>query len=75
MSDAEPEDRLSFEQALGKLEKMVQQLEDGNLTLDEWREFVGQDIPYERTCPNRPIHPSVLETAENMANASSLPTQ
>jgi WD40 repeat protein len=22
-----------------------------NLTLDEWRQFVGKDIPYERTCP------------------------
>jgi WD40 repeat protein len=25
-----------------------------NLTLDEWRRFVGQGIPYERTCPNLP---------------------
>jgi len=25
-----------------------------NLTLDEWRRFVGEDIPYERTCPERP---------------------
>jgi hypothetical protein len=23
-----------------------------NLTLDEWRQFVGMDLPYERTCPN-----------------------
>jgi predicted NACHT family NTPase len=23
-----------------------------NLTLDEWRRFVGVDLPYERTCPN-----------------------
>jgi predicted NACHT family NTPase len=23
-----------------------------NLTLDEWRQFVGTDLPYERTCPN-----------------------
>jgi WD40 repeat protein len=23
-----------------------------NLTLDEWRQFVGADLPYERTCPN-----------------------
>ena len=26
-----------------------------NLTLDEWRRFVGADLPYERTCPNRPL--------------------
>jgi len=25
-----------------------------NLTMDEWRRFVGPDIPYERTCPNLP---------------------
>jgi WD40 repeat protein len=25
-----------------------------NLTLGEWRRFVGQGIPYERTCPNLP---------------------
>ena len=30
-----------------------------NLTLDEWHQFVGEDIPYERTCPNLPAHPSV----------------
>ena len=35
-----------------------------NLTLDEWRQFVGDDIPYERTCPNLPIHPSALETGD-----------
>jgi hypothetical protein len=23
-----------------------------NLTLDEWHQFVGADLPYERTCPN-----------------------
>ena len=25
-----------------------------NLTLNEWRRFVGADLPYERTCPNLP---------------------
>jgi WD40 repeat protein len=25
-----------------------------NLTEDEWNRFVGEDIPYERTCPNLP---------------------
>jgi WD40 repeat protein len=25
-----------------------------NLTWDEWRRFVGTDLPYERTCPNQP---------------------
>jgi energy-coupling factor transporter ATP-binding protein EcfA2 len=25
-----------------------------NLTIDEWRQFVGEDVPYERTCPELP---------------------
>ena len=25
-----------------------------NLTMDEWRQFVGPDVPYERTCPDLP---------------------
>ncbi|ESA36639.1 wd40 repeat-containing protein [Leptolyngbya sp. Heron Island J] len=25
-----------------------------NLTMKEWQEFMGNDIPYERTCPNLP---------------------
>lgn len=25
-----------------------------NLTLDEWSRFIGEDIPYERTCPHLP---------------------
>jgi WD40 repeat protein len=35
-----------------------------NLTLDEWRQFIGADIPYERTCPNLPMHPSALEKGQ-----------
>ena len=38
-----------------------------NLTLDEWQRFVGEDIPYERTCPKLPMHPSLIETAEKKA--------
>jgi WD40 repeat protein len=25
-----------------------------NLSMEEWRQFVGTDVPYERTCPNLP---------------------
>jgi WD40 repeat protein len=25
-----------------------------NLTMEEWRDFVGEDVPYERTCPKLP---------------------
>lgn len=32
-----------------------------NFTYDEWQRYVGNDIPYEKTCPNLPVHPSVPE--------------
>ena len=38
-----------------------------NMTLEEWYKFVGIGIPYERTCENLPIHPSLFETAEKLA--------
>ncbi len=38
-----------------------------NLTLQEWRERVGPTVPYERTCPNLPLHPSFLKEGENLA--------
>ena len=31
-----------------------------NLTLTEWREFVSSEMPYERTCPNLPAHPTAI---------------
>jgi WD domain, G-beta repeat len=43
-----------------------------NMTLDEWHEFVGVEIRYERTCPNLPIHPSLFETAEKLAKGGDL---
>ncbi|MGI9520307.1 MAG: hypothetical protein ACR2PG_01545 [Hyphomicrobiaceae bacterium] len=32
-----------------------------NLTLEEWQQFVGKDIPYQRICPNLPEHSSVAD--------------
>jgi tetratricopeptide (TPR) repeat protein len=43
-----------------------------NLTLDEWRQFVGADLPYERTCPNQPIHPSFVEAGRILASAGDM---
>jgi hypothetical protein len=43
-----------------------------NMTLDEWHKFVGIEIPYERTCPNLPVHPSLIETAEKSAKAGDV---
>ena len=25
-----------------------------NLTLEEWHQFIGEEMPYERTCPSLP---------------------
>lgn len=38
-----------------------------NITWDEWQRFVGADLPYERTCPKIPVHPSFIEQGENLA--------
>jgi len=43
-----------------------------NLTIDEWHKFVSIEFPYERTCPNLPIHPSLFETAEKLAKENDI---
>lgn len=40
-----------------------------NMTWDEWTRYVG-DVPYQRTCPDWPVHYSVLEALERQANAA-----
>ncbi len=40
-----------------------------NMTFDEWNNFVGQELPYETTCPDLPVHPSLLRHAEQLAKA------
>ena len=40
--------------------------------LPEWRQFVGRGIPYERTCPHLPLHPSVLQEAQDLAHTGDL---
>jgi tetratricopeptide (TPR) repeat protein len=45
-----------------------------NLMLHEWRKFVGRGIPYERTCPQLPLHPSVLQEAQELARTGDLET-
>ena len=41
---------IDFEKALKKLEKIVQELEDGDLTLDEALKKYGEGIEFSRTC-------------------------
>jgi WD40 repeat protein len=43
-----------------------------NLTLDEWHKFVGVELPYERTCSNLPVHPSLFEAAEKLAKENDM---
>jgi formylglycine-generating enzyme required for sulfatase activity len=45
-----------------------------NLTHDEWLQFVGGDLPYEQTCGNIPIHPTLVKSAEEKAVAGDLDT-
>jgi WD40 repeat protein/tetratricopeptide (TPR) repeat protein len=40
-----------------------------NLTWDEWREFVGVDLPYEKTCDHLPVHPTVITPLKNEAKS------
>ncbi len=40
-----------------------------NLTIDEWYRFIGEDIPYERTCPNLPVHSSLMSLAASLATS------
>ena len=50
--------------------KLVETVCEGvqrNLTLSEWQELVGNHLPYERTCTNLPLHPSLLEEAKTLA--------
>ncbi len=42
-----------------RLAEMVCQKVWRNLTQEEWQQFVGSTIPYERTCPNLPVPPDV----------------
>jgi len=40
-----------------------------NLTIEEWHKFIGTEIPYRRTCPNLPLHPSLIVSAEKLAKS------
>ncbi len=57
---------------LGRLADLVCEKVWRNLTLDEWHQFVGEDIPYARTCPDLPAHPSLVETARKKAKAGDV---
>jgi WD40 repeat protein len=40
-----------------------------NLSWSEWREFVGTDLPYEKTCAHLPVHPTVIPVLRDEAKS------
>jgi WD40 repeat protein len=32
------------------------QIANRNMSMTEWKQFVGPNVPYHRTCPNLPAH-------------------
>ena len=42
-----------------------------NIPFAEWQQIVGEEIPYERTCPNLPLHPTFLEAGKKLAREGS----
>jgi len=55
----------------GQLAHAVCDTAKENLSFSEWKQIVGEDIPYERTCPNLPLHPSFLEEGKRLAKQGS----
>ncbi|MGD1864355.1 MAG: hypothetical protein ACFB0D_07355 [Phormidesmis sp.] len=45
-----------------------------NLTLREWRRYLGDTEPYRKTCPNLPYSDDYEEVQETNNNLSSLST-
>jgi WD40 repeat protein len=37
-----------------------------NMSWDEWKKFMGEDVPYHKTCPDLPIHPSVVDAGRDL---------
>ncbi len=38
-----------------------------NLSIKEWRQILGENFPYERTCYNLPVHQTLIEEGERLA--------
>ncbi|RIK71647.1 peptidase C14 [candidate division KSB1 bacterium] len=43
-----------------------------NLTMNEWRRYIGEDVPYNLTNPTLPIHPSVFEYGKELAKVGDI---
>ncbi len=51
----------------GQLAHTVCDTAKENLSFVEWKQIVGENIPYERTCPNLPLHPTFVEEGKKLA--------
>ena len=51
----------------GQLAHTVCDTAQENLSFAEWKQIVGENIPYERTCPNLPLHPTFVEEGKKLA--------
>lgn len=43
-----------------------------NLSAAEWDFYLPAGMPYHRTCPDRPVHPSLIEAARDLARAGQI---
>ncbi|MFB3092823.1 MAG: serine/threonine protein kinase, partial [Dehalococcoidia bacterium] len=43
-----------------------------NLTYTEWRQLLGKEEPYRKTCEELPLHPSVLEEGQALAKVGDI---
>jgi WD40 repeat protein len=55
----------------GQLAHTVCDTAKENLSFGEWKQIAGEEIPYERTCPNLPLHPSFLKEGKRLAKQGS----
>jgi WD40 repeat protein len=51
----------------GQLAHAVCDATKENISFGEWKKVVGEEVPYERTCPNLPLHPTFLEEGKRLA--------
>lgn len=41
-------------------QKKICTIANRNLSWQEWNDYIGEEVPYKRTCPDLPPHPSVV---------------
>ena len=63
---------LLFPLDLQLLEQAACRLASANLSWQDWTRFVGTEEPYELTCPELGVHPSVLQEADRQVEVGNL---